>query len=125
MQGKNYLKQLSGNNYYGSDYFDLIVSTIRGIRSNCFLPDKIVTEKKVPPPAGSFVDTCLRAVPDKYHHQIFFITPAKMVQNLSLTAMKNYFCGNLAREELLNCRNQAGETFSDHWKNIYPCKQAA
>ena len=46
-----------------------------------------------------------------------------MVQNLSLTAMKNYFCGNLAREELLNCRNQAGETFSDHWKNIYPCSK--
>ena len=34
--------------------------------------------------------------------------------------MKNYFSGNLAREELHNCRNQAGETFRDHWKNIYP-----
>ena len=101
---------------------DLIIltCTIRGIRSEASLPDEIVTEKKVPPPAGSFSDTCLRAVPDKYHQQIFFITPAKMVQNMSLTAMKNFFCGNLAGEELYNCRNQAGETFRDHWKNIYP-----
>lgn len=66
----------------------LLTCTIKAIRSNCFLPDKSVTEKKFRLWQGHFQIYLFTL--NKYHVEIFF-TYAKLVQNLSFRATYNNF----------------------------------
>ena len=76
-------EKLLNNSSQGRITMDLVLltCTIKAIRSNCFLPDKSVTEKNSA--SGRVISRYLFTLNIYYHEQIFF-TYAKMVQNLFL-----------------------------------------
>ena len=84
-------EKLLKNSSHGRITMDLILltCTIRAIRSNCFPPDESATIASFA--SGWVTFRYLIITLNKWYHQQIFFTLAKMVQNLSLRATKNYF----------------------------------